>query len=147
MNLIYFSVLYFFTFFLFLILCYLFYLRFFVLIRQIDFTSKIAINLTTYLIVLYFVPFFCSLLINVFFYSATLAGELIGWYASNVVDSQELQPTHQIVHSPTTDEWVVFGKKTGKPIASKVNSTEKVNALTQMATGKTPDSVKSKSPD
>ena len=82
-----------------------------------------------------------------FFYSATLAGELIGWYASNVPHLQELQPTHEIVHSLSTDEWVVFDKKTGKAIASKVNSTEKVNTLIQMATGKTPDSVKSKSLD
>ena len=92
MNTIHFSVFYVFTFFLFLISCYLLYLRLFVLARYIDFLTKVTINLTTYLIVVYFAAFFSSLLISVFFYSKSLAGELIGSCASNGIDLGELKP-------------------------------------------------------
>ena len=141
MNTIHLSVFYLFTFFLFVIFCYLLYLRIFVLARYIDFITKVNINLATYLIVVYFVALFSSLLISVFFYGASLAGELIGSCASSGVNLEELKPTHEIVYSPGTGEWVVLDKKTGTPILSQVQSQDKVNTLIETAKGQTPDSI------
>ena len=116
---------------LFFTLCYLLVLQRFYFVRYVDLSTKIAINVNRYLLFLFAVPFCFSLVISVFLLAASVTGQAIGqtlvWYVTNGVGLEELEPTHEIVYSSSTGEWIVLNKQTGDRIHIPVESQDKID--------------------
>ena len=137
MSSTYFSVFHLYTIFLFLTLCYLFVLQRFCFAKYVDLSTKIAININRYLLFLFAVAFCFSLVISVFLFAASVTGEAMGqalvWYVSNGVGLEGLEPTHEIVYSSSTKEWIVLNKQTGDRIHIPTESQDKIDTSTLMA--------------
>lgn len=125
MNSTHFSFFYLYTFFLFLTLSYLVYLRFFYFPKYVDFVTKVTTNLTNYLLILYLGAFRLSLAISIAFHSASLTSEALAWYVINELDFEKLKAVNETQDYPAPGEWVTLAKQKGSPIdhlEGKINS-------------------------
>ena len=146
MILNYFSVSHIYTMLLFFTLCYLLILEKLYFPKYVDVSTKIAIHINRYHLVLLAVAFCFSLVISVFFFAASTTGEAMGqtliWYITHGLGSEELRPTHEIVYSSATGEYTVFNKQTGDRIHIPVEAKEEINRSTltvDQETGKDDD--------
>ena len=113
MNSTHCSVFYLYTFFLFLIVSYLMYLKFFYFTKYVDWITKVTTNLTTYLFILYLAAFSLSLAISISFHSATLMSESLAWYIINELDFEKLKAVQETQDYPLPGEWFVLDKQKG----------------------------------